>query len=105
MGEEPEAAVQAVLPLIEKLPSPSFFAHNPCGFFLHDGAVLITFEVGHFDITAPQGQNLSRVVAGRVHMPLGGAQRLALSLYDFLKNSGFDPSAIIQTAGDPSKPQ
>jgi hypothetical protein len=90
-------------PLVER-PAPEFFCNGSAGYFMHEGVVMITFEVGIPDHSEPPGP-VSRVLAGRITMPLAAAQRHALGLYDFLKQRGLDPGASIVTEGDPSKPQ
>jgi hypothetical protein len=84
--------------------APEVFASDCCGFFRLEGNVVMAFESARVDhVTTPGPVN--RVVIGRIVMPIGAAQRLALQLYDFLKNQGLDPGGSIKTEGDPSRPQ
>jgi hypothetical protein len=101
-GDSPEGA--PVAPLFERSQAPEFFANLSSGFFMHDGVVMITFEVAIPNHSEPPGP-VNRAVAGRVTLPVRAAQGLAIGLYDFLKQRGLDPSEAIATAGDPSRPQ
>jgi hypothetical protein len=71
---------------------------------MKDGSLMITFEVDEPDHSSPPGP-VNRVVAGRIALPVPAAQRLALSLYDFLKQRGLDPACRALTPDDLSKPQ
>lgn len=70
--------------------APELFASEPVGFFLHNGVVTITFSSTHADHQGQPGEK-SRVVVGRMVLPVHGAQALAAGLYDFLKKMGADP--------------
>ena len=105
MAEKPEEPAPPSVTFIDNPHSPELFATDFSGIFLHTGGVVtVTYESARIDhVTAPGPVN--RVVVGRVSLPLESAQRLCLGLYDFLKRVGHDPSQVIQTEGDPSKPQ
>lgn len=75
---------------IDDLHSPEIFASDASGFFLSEGVVRFTFE----SIRASHKDNPdtpSRVVIARVAMPVPGAQRLLVGLYDFLRKNKLDP--------------
>jgi hypothetical protein len=69
------------------------FADEAMVFDVINGTVRITFGVCR---EAEPGIGGGRVFStvGRLVMPAGGAQKLALGLYDFLKKAGLDPSAL-----------
>jgi hypothetical protein len=69
--------------------APETFATAATGFFVADGNVAITFESARVDHSQSPGP-VSRVVVGRVVMPVQGAQALAIGLFDFLEKQGFD---------------
>jgi hypothetical protein len=78
------------VPFIDNPLAPEFAATEAAGFFLHAGNVYITFAAPRLN----HGNNppiTSRVVIGRLCMPIIGAQGLAANLYDFLKKQGLDP--------------
>jgi hypothetical protein len=75
---------------IDDLHSPEIFASDASGFFISEGVVRFTFE----SIRASHRDNPdtpSRVVVARVAMPVPGAQRLLIGLYDFLRKNKLDP--------------
>lgn len=76
--------------LVENLLAPEVFANEASFFATTRGVVTITFTSDRFDnsVTPPQCR---RVVVGRLVMPSGGAQNLAVGLYNWLKQSGLDP--------------
>ena len=78
--------------------APDVFATDAAGFFRIDGNIMIAFESLHVDhVTSPGPVN--RVVIGRLVLPIPAAQRLALSLFDFLKRQGFDPAESVTPEG------
>ena len=80
--------MQVQFELVENLLAPEMFAGGVTGFSLGDGVVRLTFET----MRVNNHTNLStRVVIGRIVMPISGAQSLAAGLYDFLKTHGLDP--------------
>ena len=81
----------ALPPLIDDERAPEAFADEAVGFLIHNGNVTITFAASRSDY-ASDNPNVRRVVMARIVMPIGGAQDLALGLYDFLKSSGHDPA-------------
>ena len=91
----------ADLPVIDDPHSAHIFADDAMGFFVTHGTVRITFSVSRPSQPAPG--ELSHVVIGTLVMPVNGAQRLALGLFDFLKKQGFDPTQVL--GGDAQTPQ
>jgi hypothetical protein len=67
--------------------APELFAAAATGFFAANGTITITFEAVRADHSDNPG-SLSRVVVGRVVMPVPGAQGLAIGLFDFLQKQG-----------------
>jgi hypothetical protein len=83
--------------LIDDPHAPEFFATSCCGFSIGQGHVTLTFEsarCNHFD---PQSA-MSRVVVGRIVLPIQAAQALVIELNNSLQHSGFNPSRAA-TAG------
>ncbi len=80
----------AGVPLFDNPHAPEVFADEAVGFFIHNGNVSITVASARVDHTKNPGP-ISRVVTGRLVMPLAGAQALAAGLYDFLKKLNADP--------------
>ena len=101
-----QAGAQAgpVISFLDNPHAPEVFITDASGFHLHEGVVTVALESARIDHATSPGP-INRVVVGRVSMPLGAAMRMAVSLYDFLKQMGHDPADVIQTAGDPSRPQ
>jgi hypothetical protein len=81
--------------------APDIFANGATGFSNSNGVIMVTFEAHHVDHSTAPGP-LSRVVIGRLVMPIQGAQSLALGLFDFLKNQGLDPTAAISGGQKPN---
>lgn len=67
--------------------APDVFCNDATGFFLNEGCITITFEAAHVEHSTSPGP-VNRVVIGRLVMPIPGAQRLALGLYDYLEKNG-----------------
>lgn len=78
-------------PLIDNPFAPEVFADEATGFFLHQGNLSITFSSARVDHKSSPGP-VSRVVVGRLVLPVAGAIGLAVGLYDFLKKMGIDPA-------------
>ncbi len=75
---------------IDDLHSIEIFASDASGFFLSEGVVRFTLE----SVRASHKDNPdtpSRVVIARLAMPVPGAQRLLVGLYDFLRKNQLDP--------------
>jgi len=68
--------------------APELYASGATGFFVSNGAITITLESVRAD-HGPAAGPLSRVVVGRLVMPVAGAQGLAIGLFDFLEKQGF----------------
>jgi len=68
--------------------APELYASGATGFFVSNGAITITLESVRADHGSDAGP-LSRVVVGRLVMPVAGAQGLAIGLFDFLEKQGF----------------
>ena len=86
------------IPFLDNPAAPDVFATNATGFVNLGGAIGITFEtlkVNHGD-----GGRLTRTVIGRVVMPVGGAQALAIGLYNFLAENDLAPNGRPSPAGD-----
>ncbi|MGQ0533814.1 MAG: hypothetical protein ACT4OF_14165 [Caulobacteraceae bacterium] len=77
------------LPIVENLFSLELYADEAHWFALKHGNVCITFATVKCD-HANKGE-LSRVVVGRLTMPVHGAQKLALGLYNYLAQEGLAP--------------
>jgi hypothetical protein len=83
--------------LIDDPHAPEFFATSCCGFSIGQGHVTLTFEsarCNHFDPKC----GMSRVVVGRIVLPIQAAQALVIELNTSLQRSGFSPSHAV-TAG------
>lgn len=82
---------QAAKPeFIDDLRATEIFASDASGFFLSEGVVRFTFE----SVRASHKDNPdtpARVVIARLAMPVPGAQRLLVGLYDFLRKNKLDP--------------
>jgi hypothetical protein len=79
------------VPFIDNPHAPEVFAAEAIGFLLHQGNVHITLTSPRSD-HGTQPPTANNVVIGRLVMPLVGAQRFVMGLYDFLKTRGFDPT-------------
>jgi len=75
--------------------APVVFASDASGYFLLEDVISITLEAGRVDHSRSPGP-INRVVVARLAMPVAAAQRLALGLYDFLKQRGLDPMAVVK---------
>jgi hypothetical protein len=83
--------------LLDDPHAPEVFATSCCGFSIGQGHVTLTFEsarCNHFD---PKSR-MSRVVVGRIVLPIQAAQALVIELNTSLQRSGFNPSRAA-TAG------
>jgi hypothetical protein len=83
-------APAAAPPLIDNPTAPEIFADEATGFFVHNGNLSITFSSARVDHTSDPGP-VSRVVVGRIVLPVNGAQGLALGLSMFLQKMGIAP--------------
>jgi hypothetical protein len=68
--------------------APELYAAAATGFFNANGVISITLESARADHSKTPAP-VSRVVVGRLVMPAGGAQALAVGLFDFLEKQGF----------------
>jgi hypothetical protein len=85
-------APPSVPPLIDNPFAPEVFADDAVGFLGHQGNLItITFSSMRADHKTDRGP-VSRVVVGRLVLPVAGAVGLAVGLYDFLKKMGIDPA-------------
>jgi hypothetical protein len=82
------AKTAPTIPLLENHQAPEIFASSATGFSVSNGTITVTLESLHADHTE-SGQGVSRVVVGRIVMPVAGAQGLAVGLFDFLEKQGF----------------
>jgi hypothetical protein len=83
--------------LVDDPHAPEYFASSCCGFSIGQGHVTLTFEsarCNHFDPKC----GMTRVVVGRVVLPIQAAQALVIELNTALQRSGFNPSRAA-TAG------
>lgn len=97
-----ETPAQLPVGFIDNPMAPDFFADAAIGFHFLNGVVKITLgsvRVNHG--TSPGPSN--NVVTGRLVMSVGGAQNLAVGLFDFLKSRGLAP-ALADHGGEPLKP-
>ena len=76
--------------------APDVFADAATGFFVVNGHIKITFESARVDHSSSQGP-VSRVVIGRLVMPIPAAEALARGLLDFLtqQRQGNTPQANV----------
>jgi hypothetical protein len=84
-------APPAAPPLVDNPTALEIFADEATGFFLHNGNLSITLSSARADHSSDPAP-VSRVVVGRIVLPVNGALALALGLYDFLKRMGIDPA-------------
>src|SRR4051812_7169362 len=71
--------------------APDFWAAGYSGFAVSGDNLVITFEshrVNHATTPGP----MTRMVIGRLVLPIGSAQALALDLHGFLAKIGRDPT-------------
>jgi hypothetical protein len=81
------------IPAIFGAPIPDVFADEAAMFDMFNGTLRITFAVAvATEPAAPSPMAMANI--GRLVMPIESAQRLSLALYDYLKQRGFDPSAL-----------
>jgi hypothetical protein len=107
-GEVPASTARSALPASLEHPTnepahihddpfaPILFADVAFGFFLRSGMVTTTFAASHFDHShLPSGVGAPptpQIVVVRLALPVSGARGLAMGLFDFLKQRGFDPA-------------
>ena len=87
--ESPSGQPAGTPQIVENLFCAEVYADFPAFFSSKGGNISITLVSNRFD-SADQG-TLKQVVVGRLVMPLGGAQGLAIGLYDFLAQHGMAP--------------
>jgi hypothetical protein len=90
----PNSGPPVLPPLIDNPLAPEFFADEATGFFIHQGNISITFSSARVDHRSNPGP-VSRVVVGRVVLPITAAAGLAVGLYDFLRQMGIDPAGPV----------
>ena len=82
------------VPVVSHPHLSDLFADEAIGYDQRDGTVRITLAT--LKMSEPAGPSPMQFVAvGRVVMTVPGAQRLALSLFDFLKKQGLDPATVV----------
>ena len=86
------------LPVAANPFSVDVLADDAIGFELVNGTVRITFATIKMIDPAPPS-NVHFVPVGRLVIGVPGAQRLALTLFDYLKTQGHDPSELV-SAGE-----
>lgn len=84
----------AGLPVVGNPFSPDFFADEALTFNFINGTIRIDFAVVKPQEPAPPSPQ-QFVSIGRLVMPLDGARRLCLALYDYLKSQGLDPADLV----------
>ncbi|HWK35130.1 hypothetical protein [Sphingomonas sp.] len=70
------------------------FADEAIAFDHRDGTVRVTLATKKMVDPAPPSQ-LQFVVVNRLVMTVPGAQRMVLALFDYLKQQGLDPAAVV----------
>jgi hypothetical protein len=81
---------QVPVSFVDNPMAPDVYADEAVGFFVRNGVISITFASGRVDHSTTPGP-ISRVVIGRLVIPIEGAQGLAVGLYDFLAQRGLTP--------------
>jgi hypothetical protein len=76
---------QVRLPLIDNPTAPNLFADEAVGFFVVNNTMRITFAAARVDHTTNPGTQ-SRVVTGRLVMPIAAAENLHSLLSTLLEN-------------------
>jgi hypothetical protein len=82
---------RGLVKFIDNPHAPEVFADEVAGFLIFNGNLHITFSSPRVDHSSSPNP-VNRVVIGRLVMPVGSAHAFAISVYDFLKQRGFDPS-------------
>ena len=82
------------LPVLANPFALDVFADEAISFDNVFGTIRITFAAAKPIEPAPPSDS-QFVTVGRLIMTVPGAQRLALSLYDYLKKHGLDPSEVV----------
>lgn len=84
----------AGLPVTFGAPVPDVFADEAVMFDMVNGTLRVTFGVvAPVEPAVPTTMGMA--VIGRLILPVPSAQRLCLGLYDYLKNQGLDPMALL----------
>jgi hypothetical protein len=86
------------LNFVDNMHAPDVFADGATGFFIFGGNVKITFESVRVDHTTSPGP-VSRVVIGRLVMPVDSAEALAKGLLDFITQQRAQATAQAQSPG------
>jgi hypothetical protein len=82
------------MPAVANPFAPDVFADEAVGFEVVQGVIRVSFGAIKMADAVPPSPN-RMVVIGRLVLPVEGAQRLALGLFDFLKQQGHDPRALV----------
>jgi len=91
MGGQFMTNIDEEIPFIDNPAAPDVFASEVPGFFVHAGVVRITLASARVNHATNPGK-ISRVVIGHLVLPIPAAQSLAVGLYNFLKEKGYDPA-------------
>jgi hypothetical protein len=93
-----ETGTQQAAPVAfsENLFAPEIFASEVSFFSVANGNISITPTSFRWDYSALPPR-LTKVVVGRVVLPIDGAKNLAVGLYDFMNKQGHAP--IVKPAG------
>jgi len=86
------------LPVVSNAFSADVFADEAIGFENINGTIRITFAVAKMAEPVPPSP-VHMVSIGRLVIAPNGARNLAVQLFQFLKDQGFDPAPI-----EPGKP-
>lgn len=89
------------VPVVANPFASDVLADEALGFEIVNGSVRITFASAKMIEGAPPSP-MQLVVIGRLVMGIEPTQRLAIGLFDYLKNQGLDPASVL--AGQDQQP-
>lgn len=82
------------IPVVAHPHLPDIFADDAIAFDHQPGTVRISLAT--LKMAEPAAPSpIQYVTVGRLVMPVTGAQRLAIALFDYLKKQGLDPAEIV----------
>lgn len=88
--DKPKAQIE----FIDNPHAPDLFVTDATGFFIMNGNIFITLEKFKVGYGAHHGQ-VSRVVTGRIVMPISDVKRVVQSLNEFLARNGHPPERVV----------
>lgn len=93
-----ETGTQQVVPFVirENLFAPEVFASEVSFYSVANGNISITLTSFRWDYSSSPPR-MTKVVVGRVVLPIDGAKNLAIGLYDFMNKQGHAP--IVKPVG------